>query len=440
MENNKDIFSRQFGLGASPTDTNAWQQACCCPFTQTPVVEYTTQTAVLPLSDSAITSTFGDQINILNFVGHQAGITSLDTSFISAGILQTNLFCTGIGIHFFSEPESFSTIGNSIATSITTTPVSPDVWTHNDVINGALGASLATSPGSIIPAVFEWGMAAWNAMWNLANGYQFIWTFCQRYQLLNELVADLCYFSSYAEGEGFGTSDVAVQQYVKQVNATYRSLSGGSVFMLPNYRRVGAVNVTGTGGSLTGTGTGVFHPTSDYQVAPVSWGGIRNQGGTCCQPFRKMAKPIFLQAGLPIGMRLQAQDQYNVTQMQRYLSISEGAGTNTTALVQQDSTLNGYSIAATGVGVAPAGLELTLDQGGNQFASQSVNTDRALFKGGQFKMATLLKGFEVGGQWLGCFKDPQTAQQLSSQVYIPNMQGTSGMAGVGLLGGSSAAR
>ena len=336
------------------------------------------------------------------------------------------MFVCGIGIHAFGEPISFSQIGNSVATSVTSYPISPDVFSsNNDLPNGALGP---TAAGSVIPAQFEWGFADWMALWHLVNAYQFQWTFCQRYLLINELAADVAYFGPYAEGIGMGTSDVAVQQFIKQANSVYRA-SGGSVFLPVSHRRVGSVSVSATAGTagLTLTGdTGVFHPTRDFDLAPVTFGGIKNQGSSGALPFRKMTKPIFLQAGLPIKMQLVAQDAYHQAQMQRYLSISEGAGNNATALVQVDSTLNGLQAP---VAAGNAGLELTLDQGSNRFAAQGTNTDRALFKGGVLKLSMLLKGFEVGGQWLGAFTSPQGQQALAGKVYIP---GVSGTAGVGL--------
>jgi hypothetical protein len=419
--NSKDLITRQFGLGAAPSQ-QGWQQACTCPFTQVPVLEYVTLTIPLPVQDTAITATFGDTINVLNTQGTPPGVVSVDSSFAINGILQTNMFVCGIGIHAFGEPISFSQMGNGVPTSITSLPVSADAWSTNDLTHAALGP---TAAGSIVPADLEWGFADWNALWHMMNAYQFQWTFCQRYLLLNELAADVAYFGPYAEGEGMGTSEVAVQQYIKQVNSYYRA-NGGSVFLPIKYRRYGSVNVGATGApTLTGN-TGVFHPSNDWALAPVTFGGIKNQGSSGALPFRKMTKPIFLGAGLPIKMQLVAQDQYHLTQMQRYMSISEGVGNNVTALVQVDTTLNG-----TPAFTAPTAVELTLDQGGNQFASQSVNYDRQLYKGGVMKIAMLLKGFEVGGQWLGCFQGSQ-GQSISSQVYIP---GVSGVNGVGVIGG-----
>lgn len=440
MKNNqlpKDaLVSRQLGFGAPPpvapmqqglgaaASADACQSLIGCAFGSVPVVEYVTLTIPLPLSDTAISATFGDTINILNSgQSPAAGIASSDSSFAINGILQANMFVIGISMHAFGEPFAFTQLGNAVPTSAGVLPISPDVFTTNDLHNGALGP---TAAGSVLPAAVEWGNATWNAIWHLLNGYQFQWTFCQRFLLINELAADVAYCGPFVDGSGMGTSDVLVAQYVKQVNSMYRGLSAGSIFAPVTHRRVGSVNVGGTGGTPLGGNTGVFHPTTDYRLAPVTWGGLHSQNTPGCgQMFRKLTKPILLQQGLPINMKLSAQDQFHVTQMQRYLSVSEGAGTNTTANVQIDGTLNGYTAVS-----MPAGLELTLDQGGNQFAAQNVDTDTSLFKGGTLKLAMLIKGFEVCGDWCTYLNNNRAA--LSNSVYMPSNGGGS-MAGVGLM-------
>lgn len=423
----REMPSRHFGLGAAPAagdGGSGWQSAISLPMTQIPVIEYVTMTVPLPLSDTAIEATFGSTVQVLNQQGTPQGVASVDSSFAINGLLQANMFCCGIGVHAFGEPLSFTQIGNSILSTATTLPISPDVFTANDLAHGALGPT-----SGIVPASVEWGFADWNAIWHMTNAYQFQWRFCQRYLLLNELMADVCFYGPYAEGMGMGTSDTMVQQYVSQVN-DYYGANAGNYFVPVSHRRVGSVNAGGTGATIT-TNTGVFHPTRDYDLAPVTFGGIKNQAGSGSQPFRKINKPIFLPSGQPISMSLYSQDQYHYDQFARYISVSENAGSNRTALVNvvpDGGTLTGYQVP----GNANAGLEITLDQGGNQFSQQLVNTDRALFKGGVMKIAMLIKGFEVGGQWLGVFQNPNNGQQLSNQVYMPGSA-----QGVGSLGGTA---
>jgi len=421
----QNTVNRMIGVGQNPTPA-LFQQVMQIGFTQVPVIEYVTWTFELPLLDTEIQSTFGDEIDILQNPKSVTGITSVDSSFVINGILQVDMLVVGFGIHMFGEPLAFTQIGNAMIgpPSAGTPPiVSSDVWTLLDASSGALGAFAKASAGNVVPAEMEWGVADWEALWHMANAYQFQWIMQQRYLLINELAADVSYFGPYADAVAAGTSEVPIAPYVKQMNARYRFKNGGGIFVPINARRVGSVNgiagATGLSG-LTGPNTGVFHPTRDFDLAPVTWGGIRNQGSAgCCNPFRRLIQPVLLEKGLPIGMLLRVQDQYHQTQMQKFLSISESTNTNQ-AIIQFDAAVNGTS-------VANAMPELTLDQPPNLFSFQQVNTDRDLFKGGVAKAAILIKGFEVWGPW---------------QQYLQNAVGTGqiGRIGSGPIGFSPSTR
>lgn len=415
-----NVFGRPIGLGEAPsTDTMAAVMGC--GFTQVPVIEYVTWTVNTPLTDSQITSTFGDEIDVLQSPkqGGLAGVDQIDSSFIVNSILQVNMLAVGYGMHFFGEPQSFTQVGNALSpmsATATASPVSPDVWTLNDlqVLGLPTGATY-------YPAVLEWGYATWEALWHMANAYQFQWVMNQRYLLINELAADTCYFGPYAEAVAAGTSEVAVQQFARQANNRYRAQGGSSEFVPVNARRIGSVNGSPLPSGATGN-TGLFHPTRDFDLAPVTHGGLRNQGGlACCQPFRKLIRPVLLEQGIPIGMKLVVQDAVHQAQMQRYLSISEAQG-GTLANVLFDANDTGTSAASSGAGV-PAMPELTLDQGANQFANQRVTTSRVIMKGGVLKLAILIKGFEVWGPW----KDA-IIRNMSSYVNVGGAGGT--MAGL----------
>lgn len=437
IRNREDSAGRSFGLGALPTD-GAVEKMCKCPFPNVPVIEYVTWTIPLPLSDDQITSTFGNEIDVLQSPKQVAGVAAVDSSFVQNGTLQTTMFVVGLGIHAFGEPMSFSQIGNTVASAgVATAPlVSPDVFTADDTINGALSGVIGVT-AAMDPAQLEWGFADWNAIWHMANAYQVRWTFQQRHLLINELMADVCYFGSFADGQGMGTSDATIQQFVAQTNNRYAGLGASSRFLPISHRRVGSVNAAGTGGGgttgitgptgATGTNVGLFHPTRDFDLAPMTWGGIKN-GGTNHGglPFRKFNKPVVLDQGIPIGINLVAQDDYHQKQMQRYMSISEGAGTNSVANVEVDPFINGYS-----VGTGNAGLELTLNTGGNQYVNTSVQTNRSLLKGGVMKISIQVKGFEIYGQWKKYFCDSNNAKAISPYVDVPSQTGNvSGLAGI----------
>jgi hypothetical protein len=418
-----DATQRRFiGMGQGP-DPNApntddvAKQVLGCGFSNVPVIEYVTWTTQVPLTDTEVSGTFGDEIDVLQNAKSVPGIDSVDSSFVQNGTLQVDMLTVGFGLHAFGEPLQLSIPGNAmlpLPAAGTAPIVSPDVFTQNDLIHGAMGPT-----SGILPADLEWGGADWNAIWHLVNAYQFQWIMQQRYLLIDELAADVSYFGPYAEAIASGTSDVIGQQYVRQTNNRYRSKAGGGIFVPTNARRVGSVTSSAPGA----VNAAVMHPTRDFDLIPATWGGLRNQGAAgCCMPFRKLPKPVLLEKGIPIGMLLRVQDTYHQAQMQRYLSISEEQGGNL-AQVALDANVGGL----TNVGGADTFLELTLDQGVNTFANQQVQTDRVIFKGGCLKLAILIKGFEVWGPW----KD-YIVQNWKAYVQTPSVSGS--MAG-GPLGG-----
>jgi hypothetical protein len=385
---------RLIGLGQSPDyiegvcGKDALSAVTSCGFTQVPVIEYVTWTVTLPVKDDDLVKTFGTTIDVLQSPKQApAGVEESDSSFVQNGTLQTDMLAFGVGIHGFGEPLQFSIIGNAMTPlPAPGSPIfSPDVFTTNDVTANAMQNVEGTS--TILPAELEWGGADWNALWHMMNGYKFVWTMQQRYNVIQELAADVAYFGPYAEAEAASDSEVIAQQYVRQVNDKYRELNAGGIFVPVSGRRVGSVSIAGP------ANLGVFHPTRDFDLVGATWGGIRNQQGGCCKPFRQFAKPVLLDRGIPIGMSLQQQDEYHATQMRRYMSLTESLGGNL-AIVGIDAQVHGLTQTGTNVF-----NELTLDVGSNVLAGQQVNTDRVIFKGGTMKMAILIKGVEVWGAW-----------------------------------------
>jgi hypothetical protein len=224
----------------------------------------------------------------------------------------------------------------------------------------------------------------WRAGWNFINAYQFQWKTSQRELVLNELAADVSYFGSFADAEASGTSEVPIIEFVATVNATYRSKGGTTIFLPVNFRRVGSVTVAGAN-------VGVFHPTRDFDLAPVTWGGLRWQGYGCRgQMYRPIESPCFLERGIPIGMLFAVQDAVHQASMLEALTITnEPLGVN----IVPDSNLS--TTTATGANVM---LEQTLDAAPVNIA-QTVSVSREVFKGGILKLAIKIKGWEMPGGW-----------------------------------------
>ena len=382
----------EVGLGSPEAKVGlaAAEKCIRCSFGNVPVIEEVVWTIPLPLTAEEALSTLGDTVNLLSGSSSVPGVASIDSTFLINGILQTDILAQGVGVHVFCEPMSFSTIGNAFSAPDTTVapPPSPDVFTSNDLDNGAFPASVETDGSNFGPAVFEFGNPVWRAGWNFINAYQFQWRTSQRELVLNELAADVSYFGSFADAEAAGTSEVAIIEYVAAVNATYRSKGSATIFLPVNFRRVGSVNTTP--GDAT-TNTGVFHPTRDFDLAPVTWGGMRFQGYGCRgQMYRPIESPCFLERGIPIGMLFQVQDAVHQAQMLEAVTINnEPLGIN----VSPDENLS--DTTATGAAVM---LEQTLDATPAN-VPQQTNVSRQVFKGGILKLAIKIKGWEMPGGW-----------------------------------------
>ena len=379
-----------FGLGQAPSPAAA-EKCLRCSFGNVPVIEEVVWTIPLPLAIEEATATFGDTVNLLSGSSSVPGVASIDSTFLINGILQTDILTQGVGVHVFCEPMSFATIGNAWIAPVVPVqpPPSPDVWTVNDINNGALGTEVGDSTDlSFFPASLEWGASVWRAGWNFINAYQFQWRTSQRELVLNELAADISYFGSFADAEAAGTSEVPIIEFVATVNATYRSKDSSTIFLPVNFRRVGSI----TAGAPGAVNTGIFHPTRDFDLAPVTWGGLRWQGYGCRgQMYRPVESPCFLERGIPIGMQFVVQDAVHQASMLENLTINnEPFGTNVLPDVNVTAgpTLTGGSTM----------LEQTLDTAPG-IAAQTLFVGNQVFKGGVLKLAIKLKGWEMPGGW-----------------------------------------
>jgi len=380
-----------FGLGQPPSPAAA---ASClkCSFGNVPVTEEVVWTVLVPITHQATQQTFGDIINLFSGNSTPAGVCSVDSTFLVNGILQTDLYCTGIGIHVFVEPFAFSAIGNGweAPSAAGTAPApSPDVWTKNDLDNGALGsaAQVGTSSAPLItPASLSWGTDAQDAGWNFINAYQLQFRTNQRELMLNEMLADVSYFASFGDAVAAGTSEVAVIEYAALVNAQYRALGSATIFLPANFRRYGSV------GTSPASNVGLFHATRDFDFAPVTRGGLKFQGTNCGgSMYRKVERPCFFERGIPIGPQFVVVDPCHQARFQAAISIDSFTGSQN---LEPDANVSGFTLTGTNVM-----LEQSLDLTTPTNIAEQVTVTRQVYKGGIFKLAVKLKGWEMPGAW-----------------------------------------
>ena len=389
-----------FGMGKEPS---AGAAAAClnCGFGNVPVIEEVIWTVVMPMKAAEVTTTFGDVINLFNPTGVQPGVATIDSTFLVNGILQTDLWCEGIGIHIFVEPLAGTQLGNGWTTPTVagSPPPSWDVWTSNDLANGAFN----TVTSGLTPATIDWGTDAQEAAWNFANAYQLQLRTNQRELMINEQLADVSYMASFGEFQAAGTSEDSVIQKAALVNAQYRLKASPTIFLPADFRRYGSVTVAGVN-------VGVAHATRDYDTMIVTRGGPKVQGMSCGGGmYRKIEKPCYFERGIPIGPQFVANDPVHLARFQAAMAIDDLTGSQN---LQPDVNVTGFTLGA--VGGANTSLEQTLDSNPVN-VSQQIATARQVYKGGIFKVGVKLKGWEMPGKWKKWCSDnmPQLLNQTA---------------------------
>lgn len=395
----KNNPQRMMGLGQAPTVPNL--QACLgSKFDSIQVVESVKYTIQVPVSDANIGLTFGDTINLLVSTNTLAGAAFVDSTMITNGVLQTDFFICGFGVHITVEPFVFSQIGNSVSPLAGgAIPPSPDVFSLNDVVNGALGpqfgAGGVAGASTMTPAILEWGGATWRAAWHLANGYRFVWTVNQRLNVVDELLNDIIYCGCPSAGAG-GDSDAPVAPFAQRTNEVYGSLCGacqvaGVAFWPVTHRRVGSQGATFP--AAGGPNVGDFHPTRDFDLAAQTWG--RPDLGAN-MPFRKLSRCCLMERGVPIIMQLEGTNPLHQAYFQSEISASGSPFFGNGTIPELASPIGGAGGYTQNT--LPVMTEQTLDTAPG-LVSQQVQVGRAIYKGGLLEIETLLKGYEVMRDW-----------------------------------------
>jgi len=373
------------GLGAAAPMPGSVERCLRCGFGNVQVVEEIVWTIALPMQDAVASGVFSEQFTQAAAVLPNAGIVSaVDSTYLINGILQTDLFLMGIGVHVFVEPQQVTFIGNGFVTADLTsigTPPSPDVYTFEDLASGSLGGAAVTS-STITPAFLSWGNESEDAGWNFINAYQLLLRTAQRELMINELLADVSYFAAFGDVIGAGTSEKSVTEYAALVNEVYAQLGGTVTFLPANFRRYGSVFA----------GNGLFHATNDFQLAPVTRGGMKFAGYGCRgQMYRQLERPCFIERGIPYLFQYVA---CNSIHYARFLAaISLNSQTPSFNLLPA-AGVTAFTLTATS-----GPFEQSLDCTTCTNTPQAAPMARQVFKGGIFKLGQKLKGYEMPAKW-----------------------------------------
>lgn len=375
---------RRAGFGSI---LDVMQESMNTPVWNMDVIEQVRWTMSGPQTDESTQKNFGAEIDLFGSGRSPEGIDYVETTMAQTGQTQTNFIACYVGFHMEPEPLCFETTGNAWThpTVGVAKPPSPNVFTANDVANGALGTAITEGTQVIVPAVYRHGWWANYVCWHLARAYNYRWKIGQHVNIMDEQLRHTAYMPPSAQEGSASNSEVDVLQFVRLMNNRYDSLGTALNFLPVDFLRVGSVGAA--------PNIGAFTPTRDFELAGATYGGmdLRSmlKGNS---EFRKLCVPYVIPRGVPIGIFLQECDTVQGDMMRAFLSITLGLGGAIPPAFTPDANWNEGS-TATGTDVM---LERTLD-GLN--VAQQVDAQRVVFSGGELKLTLPIRGFEVSQDW-----------------------------------------
>lgn len=381
-----------------------------CPVWNIPNIEQVRWTMAGPISSAAVTQNFGATIDLFGSARNVDGIDYVESTMAQVGELQTHTLICAIGFHLEPEPMCWSAQGNAWFHGGTTgqiKPPSPNVFTALDVASGTLGGDFAGGAEAtqfMMPALLEWGWWANVAAWHMVRGYDLRWMIGQKTNLLDENLRHTAYMPPNAQEGSASSSQVDIADMVRRVNDRYNSrLQSTADFLKIDFQRLGSV---GAGGAPFAAGSGLFQPSRAFELVGATYGGmdLRSmlKGNS---EFRQLTIPYFLHAGIPIGLRCEQSDSVQAGLMQRMMDVAQGQnGSSIPPFINDTGNVIGglNQFTNTGAAVVP---ELPLFPPAAPPIAQQIDTSRALYKGGDFKVTLLVKGFEVDEDWFNTLKN-----------------------------------
>jgi hypothetical protein len=376
------------------------------PWWNMDVVEQVRWTLGGPQTIDSITENFGATIDLFASGKSPTDIDFVETTLAQPGQTQTHFVACYVGFHLEPDPMCFTARGNAWTkpTSASAKPPSPDVFTLNDVANGALGAAFqGGSPTQVmLPALMEHGWWLNRAFWELVRSYNFRWKIGQHVNIMDEQLRHTAYMPPNAQEGSASSSETDPFNLINSMNARYNSKLGTSLDFLPtDFLRIGSVGST--------TNIGRFTPTRDFDTTGTTYGGMDLRSSfRGNSEFRQLCVPYVIEPGVPIGIFLQECDSYQANIMRALLSCSQ-VGDNISGAVPPsvtpDTNINGGG-TATGANVM---LERTLDA---LDVPQQVDAQRVIYKSGVGKITLPIKGFEVTKDWYNQLSTDEDVRNL----------------------------
>ena len=396
------------GIGAF---MDAIKSSTDCPVWNMDTIEQVRWNLQGPIAPEYVAANFGARIDLFSSGLAPSGIDYVESTFAQPGQTQTYMITCYVGLHLEPEPLCFTVQGNAWtnpAAGVTTSPISPDVFTVNDqTVTGAnttnsLGYTPATQ--TYVHATLEWGWWANYAAWMLARAYNLRWKIGQHTNIMDEVARHTAYMPPSAQEGSASNSQIDTPVFVNRLNTRYTSPEIGSplVFLRQNRIRLGSTTVGG--GNV-----GIFTPSYSQNVVGATYGGmdLRSmlRGNS---EFRKLTLPYLIKPGIPIGLYLQVNDPVQAAIMSQYLDVTYGTGL-TPAAIYDAASISGNS----GTGANQVGLEIALNQATPAtLVPQQTPNETVVFKGGELKITLAVKGFEVTEDWYTVMQNDPTVRDV----------------------------
>jgi hypothetical protein len=396
---------KEIGLGMNPDcyGSNADMALAdqCSPQSRIVIAEVARWRTDLPVLDASIPGPYGDRINVWGTPDGQPpqGVTTATNTLATPGLFATDMVIRGISVRILVEPEARLIRGNFFnPDGLANIPGSPDVFTQNDLTNGVLGLSAGQSNPT--PAELLFGMATWKVAFALVNAYELRVGKNHQDSLIREPLTQVAHIEPFAEAEAAGMVFGSNQDRVNEFNARLVNL-GIQNQLIPTYaKRLGSLTVGGVNVSD-------FAPSREEDGSMTMWGGIGVPQNMLQHDPYLFTTPIFWPAGHPISIAFEVNDEAYQAQMQRWLSVTGGAGglggadlsLPFSAAIAAAAGYTGLSPSTTGANIM---LEQTLDVNTPPVnITQQTQTNRAILKSGAMVFEVAVIGFRVGNpKWM----------------------------------------
>jgi len=394
---------KEIGLGMSPDQYGSNVDQCladqCDPRARIEIAEVARWRIDSPVADTTIGGPLGNRISPWQTADGNppAGITTATNTLATPGIFACDMILRGISIRILVEPEARLIGGMFFNPSGTSElPGFPDVWTLNDIANGALALPEGVTP---LPGEFLFGMNTWKSAFAFVNAYELSVGKDHQEELIREPLTQCSHIEPFAEAEAAGMVFGSNIDQINVLNQRLALLGLPQQFAGQYAKRLGSVTVGGAN-------VGIFTPSREQDGSMTMFGAIGVPMSVTRRDPYMFTHPIFWPSGHPLSMFFEVNDQVYQSQFQRWLSVTGGAGGQAGTdlnlpFSNQIAALGGYtgnSPLETGTDIM---LEQTLDVTNPVVnVTQQVQVNRALLKLGTMVLEMAVIGLRVSNpQW-----------------------------------------